>query len=257
MKARGWNRSRDRRPAPEAAAFVCSLGMAAFAVAASLGGCKTAATGAKPAVSYTVPDWESLNIRTLAFLGVGSSVGDENARVTAEESAEQFLLGGQERFVILGVNASQERAAAAGASDLFDRVVRGWRDRRIIDQFVAQELCGKLTVDGLLLGDLSDWRRERVEFTEQGSSYTQIALGLVIVSAKTGLEAWNGEKTVRSESAAYTPATGGSGVHTDESGISRAQRAGSMTPEPPRPEVVMEAVMASLMAAFPPPAPAP
>jgi hypothetical protein len=244
------------RPAFGAAAFVGSL-VGVVLLAGGLCGCKTAATGAQPAIAYMAPEWESLNIKTLAFLGVGSSAGDEDARIAAEDLAEQFLLSSQDRFVILGLNTSQERAAAAGAADLFGRAVKGWHDQRIMDQFVAQELCRKLAVDGLLLGDLTDWRRERVEFTEQGSSYTQIALGLSIVSAKTGLEVWSAEKMIRRDSAAYAPASGGSGVYTDESGISRAQRAGSMTPEPPRPEEVMEAVMGSLVAAFPPAPPSP
>jgi hypothetical protein len=218
----------------------------------SLSGCKTSAVGARPAISYTSPEWDGLNIKTLAYVGVGSATGDETDRFSAQEMTEQYLLGAQERFVILGYTQSQERAAANKAGDLFDRAVKGWHDQRILDQFVVQQLCQTLGVDGLILGDLSDWKREKVDFTEQGSSYTQIDLGLSIFSAKTGAEVWSASKKVRKDTAEYTPGSGGSGVYTDASGISRAQRAGSMTPEPPRPEEVMEEVMTSLIEAFPP-----
>jgi hypothetical protein len=41
-------------------------------------------------------------------------------------------------------------------------------------------------------------------------------------------------------------------VTTDDSGVSRAQRSGGLTPEPPRREDVIIDVLASIMAAFPP-----
>jgi hypothetical protein len=240
------------RRLPDAAAAFLMLAPVLGVAAGLLPGCKTVAQGVRPAVSYTVPEWSSLDIKTLAYLGAGSSVGEEASRQAAEELSEQHLLGAQDRFVILGFTASQERAASVGASDLFDRARRGWHDRRILDQFVVKDLCGKLTVDGLILGDLSDWKRERVDFTQEGTSYTQIGFGLAIYSGRTGLEAWSAEQMLRRDSAVYTPAAGGSGVFTDDSGASRAQRSGSMTPEPPRPEEIMESIMNSLIAAFPP-----
>lgn len=214
--------------------------------------CRATGPGIRPATAMISPEWDSLNIQSLGFVTVGSSVGDETARQTAEVVVEEQLTSSQDRFVILGVQTARGRAVAAGAGDVFDRVVKVWHDQRMADKFVVEDLCRKMGVDGLLFGDLTDWKREKVEFTQEGSSYTQVALRLVIISGKTGLPAWEAEKMIRRDTAVYVPGGGGSGVTTDDSGVSRAQRAGSMTPEPPRPEGVLVDVLTSIIAAFPP-----
>ena len=228
------------------------IGLTLVSLVTLVPGCKTGGSGVRPAIAVVSPDWPTLNVRTLAYLGVGSSVGDEPARISAEELVEQALVGSQSRLTVLTYAQAYSKASAGGAGETFDRAMRSWRDRRLIDQFAVQELCRQIGVDGLILGDLSDWKRERLDFTEQGSSFTQIALKLSIFSGQTGLEAWNAYQMKRRDSAEYTPGISGSGTYTDEGGVSRTQRASSVTPEPPRAEHVLAEVLESIFASFPP-----
>jgi hypothetical protein len=227
--------------------------MLLFAVLPGLS-CRATTPGLRPATAIILsPEWDSLNIQSLGFVTVGSSVGDEVARQMAESIAEGQLSSNQERFVVLGVQTARGRAAAAGAGDVFDRLVKAWRDERMADKFLVEDLCKKMDVDGLLFGELNDWKREKVDTREEGSSYAQVAMRLVILSGKTGMSVWEAQKTIRQDTQVYTPDSGGGGVSTDLAGYSaRAERSSALAPEPPRPEDVAVDVLASIMAAFPP-----
>lgn len=216
------------------------------------GGCKTSASGVRPAEAYTAPEWGEQNIQSLAFLGVGSSVGDPAARREAQYVVEEQLKGGQDRFLLLGFQEAQRRAESAGARDLFDKVVRVWRDNRLADRLLVQELGKAIGVDGLIFASLLDWEQHRVDWASEGTSSTQVTLGLTIFSAKTGEEVWQAEKVHRKETLQYTYGQSGTGVYTDDSGASRAERPTSLTPDPPRPEIVAQEAMQALIAAFPP-----
>ena len=83
----------------------------------------------------------------------------------------------------------------------FNKVIKVWRNNHSADQFIVQELAQKIGVDGLLLGDLTEWTREKVDRSSQGSSSTQIGFRICIYSAKTGVLAWESQKLVRKEAA--------------------------------------------------------
>lgn len=220
-----------------------------IALPLGLAGCKTGAGGARPAHAYVVPEWNDLGIETLAFLGVGSSVGEETVRQTAELLLEEKLLSAQDRFVILSLTEARSR----GDGDEADKLVRAWRDARTVDVLLVQRYCRAAAVDGILLGDLSEWKQERVDWTSEGSSSTQVNLRLSIYSGKTGLLAWDATKMARKESMTYQPSASGTAGYTGATGAPRSERAGAMTPDPPpADEVALEAI-ASLMAAFPEP----
>lgn len=229
----------------------------AVALAAILGsllplGCKTSASGVRPATSYTAPEWSGLNIRTLAFLGVGSSVGDPAVRREAQVLIEEQLKGGQERFVVLGFQEAQRRAESAGAKEAFDKVVRVWRDDRLADPFLVKEVSQAVGVDGLLVASLLQWEQDRVDWASEGTSSTTVAIGLSVLSAASGTVVWEAEKTHRKETLKYAYGQSGTGIYTDPSGASRAERPSSLTPDPPRREDVAREAMQALMAAFPP-----
>jgi hypothetical protein len=224
----------------------------AAAVPCILSGCKTAGSNVSPAQAFTVPEWKDLHIQALAYMGMGSSTGDPTARVTAEQIVEQQLGTAQERFIILGMSEGRAKAASADASDLYEKVVDIWRDTRKADLFQVQQLCKKLGTDGLIFGDLNDWTEERVDWTTEGSSFTQVTIRLCIYSGKTGLLAWDARKIQRKESAPYRPGQAGGGVYTDPDGTPHTDHSQSLTPKPPRAEDVAGEVMTALIAAFPP-----
>jgi hypothetical protein len=225
--------------------------MLVFAVLPGLS-CRATTAGLRPATAILSPEWDALNIQSLGFVTVGSSVGDEVARQMAEGIVEGQLSSNQDRFVVLGVQTARARAAAAGAGDVFDRLVKAWHDQRMADKFLVESLCTKMGVDGLLFGELSDWKREKVSVTAEGSSFAQVAMRLVILSGKTGLPVWEAQKMIRQDTQVYAPGSDDTGVTTDNEASARVRRSGGLAPEPPRPEDVVVDVLTSIMAAFPP-----
>jgi hypothetical protein len=226
--------------------------MLLFAVLPGLS-CRATTPGLRPATAILSPEWDALNIQSLGFVTVGSSVGDEVARQMVEGIVEGQLSSNQDRFVVLGVQTARGRAAAAGAGDVFDRLVKAWHSQRMADKFLVESLCAKMGVDGLLFGELSEWKREKIDATEEGSSYAQVGMRLVILSGKTGMSVWEAQKMIRQDTQVYTPGSDGGAASTDPASYgARAQRSAGVTPEPPRPEDVVVDVLASIMAAFPP-----
>lgn len=228
------------------------LAVSVFVLFTSLG-CKTTGTAVGPAKAFTAPDWATQNIASLAFLGLASPTIDDTRRQTAEEIVESDLRAGQNRFVVLSSSSTRERARKASAEETLRRVQEAWKSQQTVDQFVASELCQKLGVDGILIGELADWSEERVDFNaDGGTSFTRVGLTLTIVSGKSGLAAWEAEKTVREESAAYIGGQSGSAVYVDGTGTTRSGNKDMMTPDPPPIEDVARKVTTALFEAFPP-----
>jgi hypothetical protein len=223
------------------------LGLSGFGV-----GCNKATSGARPSQTFVSPEWPKLNIQTLAYLGIGSSIGDEPTRERAEQLVGGELRGNQTRFVILSEKTCRSRAEQAGQLELYDKVRKVWRDVRKVDQFLAKDLCDALKVDGLIFGDLTDWREERIDWTQEGTSWTQVALGLYIYSRETGLLVWGADRVERKDSIPYRPARSSTG-YTDSEQTQRAEARGeTKTPDPPPADDVARQVLSELMAEFPP-----
>jgi hypothetical protein len=250
-KPRDLRSSSNRRPGVRLVRLAW-VSVMLIAVPWSLSGCKSTGSSVSPAQAFTVPEWKDLHIQTLAYMGMGSSTGDATARVTAEQIVEQRLGTGQERFVILGMSEGRTRAASADASELYEKVVNVWRDTRKADLFQVQQLSKKLGTDGLIFADLNDWTEERVDWTTEGTSSTQVTIRLAIYSGKTGLLAWEAKKIQRKESEPYRPGQAGGGVYTDQDGTPHSDQSHKLTPDPPRAEDVAADVLAALIAAFPP-----
>ena len=226
-----------------------------LALAALLGlaaGCNTAGTGVQPPQAFEVPEWKDLNIQSLAFLGVGSSAGDQATRDEVQKIVEQQLTSGQDRFIILPLAESRSRAASSKASDVCGSIEQMWKDDRKLDLFQVKEFCHKIGVDGIMVADLNDWNQQKVDWNAEGTSFTQVGLRLSIYSGKTGLLAWDAEKIQRKESRPYRPSPSGTGVYQDPTGAKRAEHPENLTPDAPPPEDVAVEAIQSLMAAFPP-----
>ncbi len=230
-----------------------AVSMTAIAISLMALGCKTTGgAGIRPARATVSPTWSSLSVNTLAYLGGAGATITELDRTLAEDLIERDLRSGQNRFVVLGASTVRERARSAGVADALDRCQKAWRSSRKVDPLVAKQLCEKFGVDGLILADISDWRKEKVAWDEQGASFTEVSISLTIVSARDGEIVWQAEKRDRAESAAYMPGQGGSGVFEDGTGAQRAERPSRLTPDPPPIEPLAERVVAALLAAFPP-----
>lgn len=230
------------------AALLC----VAAALAISVNGCKTTGGGVEPPKAFVAPDWAEQKISTLAFVGLAGPASDENDRKTAEAIVQQELRSSQTRFLVLPRETAAERAQRAGAKDDFKRLVDVWQNSHTVDQFLASGLCGKLGVDGLLVATLDDWKREKVDWQTEGTSFSEVGLELAIVGGKSGLVAWQASKRMRAESPVYHPGQSATGFfQSDPNGAQRQGAASGSVPDAPDIDPLAREVMASLMAAFP------
>jgi hypothetical protein len=213
--------------------------------------CKTGGMGASPAKSFVVPEWQDLNIKTLGYIGAATTAGEETARQMGEDLIEQALVSGQTRFVILGMNETRSRASAKSAGEALGKITKAWRNSRTADQFLVKEVCEKASLDGLIMGDVMDWKKEKVDWNTEGQSSTQVTLRLCIYSGKTGLLAWEAKYSKTKQSLKYTPEEAAGAVRLGD-GTQRVENANRIGPEPPKPEEVADEVLQSLVAAFPP-----
>ncbi len=226
--------------------------VAMFGASFLAAGCKQAATGARPAESYTVPDWDDLGVRSLAYIGLGGVVADAVARSSAEQIVDEELRSSQDQYVVLNPREARSRAASRDAGDVFDSILRVWRNSRAADQFLVRELCQAAGVDGILLADLLDWREETVDPNIEGASITRVEIRLAMFSARTGQLAWEARSSLSRESVTYTPSQVGGPTYTGHGGAHRGERPSSMMTRPPRAEDVARDLMQSILLALPP-----
>lgn len=227
----------------------------------STAGCnkKTAAGGSAAIQLFTAPDWAGLGISTLAYVGARNNSGE----ATALENAGRLIAAevrNQNRYIVLGDQVAEERAAAAGKSDLLEHVRKVWRSDQVVDQFAAADLCTALGVDALLVADLSDWTEYEIDPTQEGTSWSRVGIGLYIYSPKgsPGPLVWGANRVLREDSLPYRP-TGGSAVLADEGAANssreregRRDNALTTVPPPPPIEDVARAVLTEVLDALPP-----
>ena len=216
-------------------------------------GCKSTG-GVDAPRAYIAPDWGDQKIQTVAFIGLSGATTDENERKMAEDIVQQELRSSQSRFLVLPREAASDRAQKAGAKDDLKRVGDVWRSAHTVDQFLCSSLCQKLGVDGLLVATLDEWRKEKIDWQSEGSSFSEVGIELTIVGAKSGLVAWQASKRMREESPVYHPGQLATEFYTtDPNGTQRQGTASSAVPEAPEIDPLARKVMASLFAAFPEP----
>lgn len=216
-------------------------------------GCKAATTGGTgPDATYVAPEFPTLKLESLAYVGMGSIVPDPVAVRTADAMVCSYLCGGQSKFLIVDPETARSRAQSRGVIKELDQVTRQWRDNHEVDLPNVKTLGSTLGFDGFVFADLTQWREEQIDWTNEGNSFTEVGITVSIYDAETGLLAWKGEKMERRESIHYRPAdSGGSGIYSDPGGIQRTERADRLTPPPPPAAEVAESVVQNLMLGLP------
>jgi hypothetical protein len=217
-------------------------------------GCKaTVPTSAHtgPDAIFFAPEYPTLRLESLAYLATATLVADPDAAPTVDRLLRTYLMGGQQKFLVVDEASARARASKEGAVANLDKVIRAWRDQHTTDPFILKDLGQKLGVDGFIFGDLTDWREETVDWTSEGNSFTEIGLSLSIFDARTGVLAWKAEKLEHRESEYYRHGTGvGSGVY-NAGGVERTERSDKIVPPPPKPEEVADSVVRQLIEALP------
>ena len=233
-------------------AWIAGVVVLALGLGLTATGCNKATSKARPSnQSYLSPEWETLSVRTLAFVGLRSVAGDEVGRQFAEQIIAGEFRGRQTRFVILTDKMVESRAQSSGKSDLLERVRRVWRDESVIDQFLCKELCSELGVDGLLACSLNNWEQEEIDPNASGSSWTRVGVGAFVYAGESGLLAWGAERMERKDSIPHYPEESSTGlVPTDPRAEGR--RNDARVPKPPDIEEVARSVVGQILEVLPP-----
>jgi hypothetical protein len=221
----------------------------AFCIAAA--GCKTATQRAKgPANVFLDPSFVERDIKSFVFAGVHSGVPDDQAPAIVGDIMTYTLKTQQTRFIVIDPSEAANRAARAGKGEVYRKVRDTWKSHHKVDPAHAKELCEALAVDALLFADISTWEREQVDWTSEGRSFTQVGISIRIVDAEDGRMVWNARDSRLKESEQYEYSD--TGLYTEglsgEDQVARTDRAGSLSPEPPRFEEVSEEVIQVLVA---------
>lgn len=221
-------------------------------LAVLLGGCKaTTPARSGPDAIFLAPEYPTLKLATLCYLGLSSMDPNPVGIQTTDQLLRSYLTGGQQKFIIIDESSVRARARAEGIEGDLDKLIRSWKDGRAVDKFILKSVSEKIGVNGVVFGDLLQWREEQVDWTSEGTSFTEVGVAVSIYDAASGLLAWRAEKQERRESAHYRHGSGvGSGVY-QAGGVERADRADRVTPKPPDPVQVAESVVQALIEGLP------
>ncbi|MDM7917251.1 MAG: hypothetical protein ACE15D_00235 [Candidatus Eisenbacteria bacterium] len=223
---------------------------------ALLPGCK-ATTGSSTALTgpdavLLAPEYPNLHLESLAYLGLHSLVPDAVAIQTTDGLLRSYLTGQQQKFLIVDESTLRSRAMQQGVSGELARIVQLWKDKGSIDRSILKSLGDKLGIDGVVAGSLGTWREEQVDWTSEGSSFTEVGIDVQIYESNTGILAWKGEKMERRESVHYRHEKSGTGIYSESGGTAeRTERGDKIAPAPPPAEDVAESVVKNLVAGLP------
>ena len=159
-------------------------------------GCKATTTSGQtgPDAVYYAPEYPMLKLESLAYMGLASVAQEPTAIPVTEQLVRSYLLGGQQKFVIVNESVAQARAAEEGVGSELNSLMQAWKDNHTVDQLSIKSLGQKLGFDGFVFADLTQWREEQVDWQSEGNSFTEVEISLSIYESASGLLAWKGEK---------------------------------------------------------------
>jgi len=169
-------------------------------------GCQPRNTG--PLVTITrTPEFHLDSLKSVAYLGMGSSVPDPLAVQLMEPAIQSHLLAATCPFLLLRLDEVERRVRIAGADETFRAVRDYWRDEKKIDKFKAAELCKILGADGILIGCVVDWLQVDAASSAQQVASTRVIASLSLFPAGEGRPAWRAEVSHTVESQAREQGT--------------------------------------------------
>jgi hypothetical protein len=228
-----------------------------FAAAAvlTLSGCRATAPAARgPDAVFLAAEYPAMHLESLAYLGTASLQPDPIGPTLVDGLLTSYLTGGQQKFIVTDEATLRLRARREGLEGDLNSVIDAWKSQHVVERFALKRLAEKLRIDGIVLGDLTRWRTEQVDWQSEGNSFTEVGITLSMYDAGTGVLAWKAERMERQESAHYRHGQGvGSGTYQERggSGTERTERADKIAPKPPDPQIVAENVVQSLMMGLP------
>ncbi len=221
-------------------------GAPALLIAVLLAGCQSASVGAPTVRVLENPDFQISSLKALGFLGLARSAGDAEAQAYVETSIEQALDAAHPPLLFLTRQQCADAASAAGSGSAFEQLMRFWRDEKRIDIFALREVCKAVGVDGVLLGCVDEWTREKPSWRAVGArSFTQVGVTLTIVDCESGHALWEARGSRVLETGNYEPSE--ADLRRTDAGGFHATPAERSVPEPPTFEEVVPELSKALV----------
>ena len=109
----------------ESKAAMLLLFPATAVLLASMIGCNaTAPASTGPDAVFLAPDYPTLKLETLAYLGLATLEPDPVAQSTVDGLLRSYMTGGQQKFIVIDEAACRARAQKQGVESELDKVIK-------------------------------------------------------------------------------------------------------------------------------------
>jgi hypothetical protein len=213
--------------------------------AMGLAGAVALAGPASAKVKTTVaPNLGDYALRKVAVLGFANTTGVEAADqlavyvVQALVETERSYFAPADRFAL--------EAKQAGVQAEHARMLSTWAKKRTVDEEVLGKVLAATGYDGLLGIEVSEWKQNKLEPTQEGTSDTIVG-ALVRLYAADGTLLWSATERRTERSQPYLPSFN---LRPTASGETRTTSAGAV-PSPPPYEKVAVGLARGLAATLP------
>jgi len=221
--------------------------LAAALVLTGIAGCKTAGTGGsagKPVVAVDVaPNASTYTIQKIAILGYANTSGKSEATQAARYVDAALAQAGM--YNVTRSGGFSQDAERTGAGDKYKKCLTAWEKTRKLDAGDLGPLCEATGFDAVVAWEVSQWKEEKLDVTQEGTSNTTVEMRIEMV-APDGTLLWSGRGMKVARSQSYNPELA---VSSTQSG--QAIYSESMVPDPPQILPVAQEVVDEIVKTLP------
>jgi hypothetical protein len=217
--------------------------VAAALTAFALAGAVDAFAGSK-VKTVVAPNLADYPVRKIAVLGLANTTGVNAAEqmgvyvVQALSATERSYFAPAQRFAL--------DAKRTGLEAEYSRMLSTWQKKRTVDEEVVAQVLRATGYDAVLGIEVSEWKQNQLEATQEGTSDTMIG-ALVRLYAADGTLLWSATERRTEHSQPYLPSFN---LKPTASGETRTTSA-SAVPQPPPYEEVAQDVARALAGTLP------
>jgi hypothetical protein len=193
-------------------------------------GCKTAGTGGGssgvPNVAVTLaPNADAYAIQKVAVLGYANTSGKDKASQAARYV--DASLAQANTYQVARAGSFLLDAERSQVADRHKHMLAAWEKARKLDAGDLGPVCEATGFDAVIAWEVSQWKEEKLEVTQEGSSATTVEI-LMEMYAPDGTLLWSSRGKKVANSIPYNPDLAVSATQTGEAVYDRG-----MVPEPP------------------------
>jgi len=209
-------------------------------------GCKASSGGGKGGSINTelAPNLTDYQVTRVAILGIANTTGDEEALQIGDYVVQALVTSGTYQFATPEDFARDAKRLAV--SDDYERLLRTWQKKRVLDEPVMNRVLETTGYDALVAMEVTRWEEVKLEPSQEGTSDTSVGLE-VSLFAIDGTALWSGSDDRTEESRPYLPSFNTRATSSGEA----ATTATSAVPDPPPIEQVAREVANDVVATLP------